>query len=172
MTAITATATSKSTGVRIGRPRRGVHVAFGVGKVRIGRLFLVPSYPTFRRRTTRITGFAWLCAQIPHPAAARPAAAGRGSLSCICWPITSATPSAAPYAKTEEPVCRALSRGHEGGRCRHGRPRWQRRVSARRPGAPGTLSVIAVADDIVSGRPEPVTEGGGAHSQSALLLVS
>ena len=58
MMAITVTATSKSRGVRIGRPRRGAHVGLGVGKLRLGRWFMMSSYPAFRRRTPRITEIA------------------------------------------------------------------------------------------------------------------
>ena len=65
MTAMTATVTSKSTGVRIGLPRCGVHGAFGVGKLKVGRLFMVASYPAFRQRTARITRFAEPFSQKP-----------------------------------------------------------------------------------------------------------
>jgi hypothetical protein len=59
--AATARATSKSRGVRIGRPRRGTQAAFGAGTFTIGRVFIVSSsYPAFRRRAPRITGFAGL----------------------------------------------------------------------------------------------------------------
>jgi hypothetical protein len=58
MAAATARAISKSRGVRIGLPRRGIHGAFGVGTFTIGRVFIVSSYPAFRQRTPRIAGFA------------------------------------------------------------------------------------------------------------------
>jgi hypothetical protein len=57
MTASTARAISRSQGVRIGLARRGIHVAFGVGKFPIGRVFIASSYPAFRERAPRITGF-------------------------------------------------------------------------------------------------------------------
>jgi hypothetical protein len=57
-TAATAKAMSRSRGVRIGLPRRFIHVAFGVRTFTIGRVFIVSSYRAFRQRTPRITGFA------------------------------------------------------------------------------------------------------------------
>jgi hypothetical protein len=58
MTAIAPRATSRSRAVRICPPRCGIHVAFGIGKLKMGRVFIVSSYPAFREPTTGITRFA------------------------------------------------------------------------------------------------------------------
>jgi hypothetical protein len=74
--AATARAVSKSQGVRIGLPRRGIHVAFGVGMLTIGRVFIVISYPVFRRPTPSIIGFAGFSGSAPQSTATSCAAPG------------------------------------------------------------------------------------------------
>jgi hypothetical protein len=66
MTAATTSAISRSRGVRIGLLRRGVHVAFGVGKFRIGRIIIF-SYFVFRQWTPKIAGLAGFCLQENAP---------------------------------------------------------------------------------------------------------
>ena len=57
-TAATASFISRSSGVRIGLPRRGIHVGLGVGKFNVGRVFIVSSCVILRQPAPRIARFA------------------------------------------------------------------------------------------------------------------
>lgn len=52
---------SRSTGDGLGPPRRGVHVALGVGKLKIGRVFIVSSRTLIRQGF--LLGRSWTLAK-------------------------------------------------------------------------------------------------------------